>query len=64
MTHAGTRETEFDLKLDIKADEIILKRLREKDSRWTMQRLQKWQACDKYMFPDEALELGLLDEVY
>lgn len=64
MTHAGSRTTAFDLEIDMKADEIILRRMREKDPKWTMNKLQKWQACDKYMFADEAREMGFLDEVY
>lgn len=64
MTHAGTRSTDFDLKVDMNADEIILKRAREKNPLMTMNKLQKWQACDKYMLADEAKQMGFLDEVY
>ena len=64
MTHTGSRTNDFDLKVDMNADEIVLKRMREKNPLMTMNKLQKWQACDKYMLADEAKELGFLDEVY
>ena len=64
MTHAGNRTTAFDLRIDKRADQIVLDRLRVKDTSWTMTKLDKKQSADWYMFPDEALELGLVDEVY
>ena len=63
MTHAGNRETEFDLKIDILADELVLKRMQKVNESFTMAKLQKWQARDKYMLAEEAVSLGLLDWV-
>lgn len=63
MTHAGTRATEFDLEIDVRADKLALGRIQEKDPSWTLNKWQKYQMHDRYMWPDEALEIGVIDEI-
>lgn len=63
MTHAGNRETDFDLKIDLLADEIVLKRMQKIKKDTTMAKLQKWQSMDRYMLAEDAVTLGLLDWV-
>jgi ATP-dependent Clp protease, protease subunit len=63
MTHAGTRTTKFDFDIDLRADQLSLTRLQERDPSWTMAKWQKYQSFDRYMFPEEALQIGALDEI-
>lgn len=58
MTHRGTRSTEFDVEVDNRADQLIASRMG-----WTKQRLDKFHSHDRYMFAEEAMKLGLIDEV-
>jgi len=45
------------------ADEIILEALREKDPTFSKQKLQSWLSSDKIFTAEQALEVGLVDEI-
>ena len=48
----------FDKKLDERADKFIADRMG-----WTVQKLDKFQSYDRYLFAEEALEINLIDEI-
>ena len=63
MAHGGNRSTEFDLRIDMKADALLLEKMQQVNPALTMTKFQKWQMHDKYLMADEALALGLVDRV-
>lgn len=64
MIHHGEgSKTQFDKEQDKKCIEILLSRIREKHPNYTETKLDKLLLKDTYLFPEEALELGLIDEV-
>lgn len=58
MVHRGSRADKFDKDSDERADTIIAERMG-----WTRKKLDNFQDYDNYFFPEEALELKLIDEV-
>ncbi len=58
MIHRGTRNDVFDKRLDERADKVIADRMG-----WTLAKLDKFQSYDRYLFAEEALEIGLIDEI-
>jgi ATP-dependent Clp protease protease subunit len=63
MTHQGNRESDFELSIDMDADQIALTRMQAVNPAFSMAKFQKWQAVDRYLRAAEALKLGLIDEV-
>jgi ATP-dependent protease ClpP protease subunit len=64
MIHHGEGEkTQFDKELDNKCVDILLNRIREKNPDYTKKQLDKLLLKDTYMWGEEALKLGLIDEV-
>ncbi len=64
MIHHGEgSKTAFDKEQDEKCSEILLSRIREKHPNYSEQKLDKLLLKDSYMWPQQALELGLIDEV-
>lgn len=64
MIHHGQgRKDAFEKEQDRRCSELLLKRIREKHPNYTEARLDKLLLKDTYLFPEEALELGLIDEV-
>jgi ATP-dependent Clp protease, protease subunit len=53
----------FDQERDKICEEILLTRIRQKDPSFSLRKLQKMLATDTIMWPQQALELGLIDEV-
>jgi ATP-dependent Clp protease protease subunit len=58
----------FTEKHDARIDEIMLARINERNEEtgrepWTMTRWRNYDTWDKYLFPLEAIELGLLDAI-
>lgn len=53
----------FDQERDKLCEEILLRRMRQKDPSITLRKLQKMLATDTILWPHQALELGLIDEV-
>jgi|LakMenE18May11ns_1017448.scaffolds.fasta_scaffold9898370_5 ATP-dependent Clp protease protease subunit len=58
MIHRGVRNDMFDKRLDERADKFIADRMG-----WTVQKLDKFQSYDRYLFAEEALEINLIDEI-
>lgn len=64
MIHHGEgSKTAFDRQQDDTCVDILLDRIREKHPTYSRQKLDKQLLKDWYMIPEEALELGLIDEV-
>jgi ATP-dependent Clp protease protease subunit len=64
MIHHGSGDkTQFDKEMDQKCFDILLKRIREKKPDYTAKQLDKLLLKDTYLWPEQALELGLIDEV-
>lgn len=61
--HGNGNKTTFDREMDDKCVDILLDRIREKHPEYTRQKLDKLLLKDSYMWPEQALELGLIDEV-
>jgi ATP-dependent Clp protease, protease subunit len=53
----------FDQERDKLCEEILLRRMREKDPSISLRKLQKMLATDTILWPQQALELGLIDEI-
>lgn len=64
MSHMGSRPDPFSLKLDMRADKLMMGRMKEKDPKYTMTKFQAWQNHDRYLFADEAIKLGIADRLY
>lgn len=54
---------EFNKKLDLKIQKILLDKIRQKNPDFTVSKLEKLMAFDAILFPEEALELGLIDSI-
>lgn len=64
MIHDGSgRKDKFTKKQDIFMRKILLDRIREKHPQYPVSKLQRFLDTDTYFSADEALELGLIDEV-
>lgn len=63
------RFLKFSRRHDDKLDQIMLDRVNEhmretEQQQWTMTQWRNRDTWDRWMFPDEAISIGLLDEVY
>lgn len=58
----GTKD-ELDKQIDEVCIDIMLSRMREKKPKFSRTQLDKMLLKDTYLWPHEALELGLIDEV-
>lgn len=64
MIHHGSGDkTEFDREFDDKCTQILLNRIREKNPTFSEKQLDRMLLKDTYLFPEEALKLGLVDEI-
>lgn len=64
MIHHGEgRKTAFDKEVDKRCTEILLDKIREKNPDFSESKLDKILLKDTYLWPEQALELGLIDEV-
>lgn len=64
MIHYGQGSyTQFDKQCDKRLFEILLDRIREKNPDFSSARLNKMLLKDTYLWAEEALELGLIDEI-
>lgn len=64
MIHHGEgTKTQFDKEQDNICMDILLERIREKHPDFTKQKLDRMLLKDTYLWPQQALELGLIDEV-
>lgn len=64
MIHHGEgNKTEFERKMDTKCMDILLAKIHEKKPEFTRKQLDKMLLKDTYLWAEEALELGLIDEV-
>lgn len=58
----GTKD-KFNLEQDALCNTILLNRIREKHPKFPASKLEKMLLTDTYLWPHQALELGLIDEV-
>lgn len=64
MIHYGEGPyTDFDKQCDVRLFDILFNRIREKNPEFTRSRLDKLLLKDTYMWPEEALDMGLIDEI-
>lgn len=64
MIHDGEGEkSRFFREMDVRCRDILLARIREKHPRYQAVSLQKLLDTDTYMWPEQALELGLIDAI-
>lgn len=64
MIHHGSGDkTQFDKEMDEKCVDILLDRIREKQPEYSRKQLDKLLLKDTYLWPEEALKLGLIDEI-
>jgi ATP-dependent Clp protease protease subunit len=61
--HGESDKTEFDRQMDDRCVAILLDRIREKHPEYPKHKLDKLLLKDTYLWPEEALDLGLIDEV-
>lgn len=61
--HGAGRKDAFEREQDKRCTDILLSRIREKHPGFTEAKLDKLLLKDTYLFPEEALELGLIDEI-
>lgn len=61
--HGDGPRDKFSKEQDRKCIEILLERIREKHPGYSEAKLDKLLLKDTYMWPEEALELGLIDEI-
>ena len=54
---------EFHRKLEEWIETVYLKRIKEKKKRFTRNQMKSMLQFDKYIYPDEALDLGLIDTI-
>ena len=57
------RKIEFQGELDIKCDNILLARMKEKKKSMTLKKVQSLTEHDWYMGPKEAIKMGLADSI-
>lgn len=64
MIHHGSGDkTTFDREMDEKCVDILLDRIKEKHPDFSKKQLDKMLLKDSYMWPEDALKLGLIDEI-
>lgn len=64
MIHHGSGDkTQFDKEMDNKCMDILLEKMREKNPEFSRKQLDKMLLKDTFLWPEEALSLGLIDEV-
>jgi ATP-dependent Clp endopeptidase proteolytic subunit ClpP len=64
MIHHGSGDkTQFDRELDDRCVDILLDRIHEKQPDFTRKQLDKMLLKDSFLWPEEALKLGLVDEI-
>lgn len=62
MIHDGEgTKSGFAKEQDLRCRNILLDKIKEKHPKFSSKRLQEMLDTDYYMFPEEALELGLID---
>lgn len=61
--HGESAKTEFDKQMDERCVNILLERIRQKHPDFTRAKLEKMLLKDTYFWSNEALEIGLIDEV-
>lgn len=64
MIHHGEgKKTAFDREVDKRCTDILLKKIRMKHPEFTESKLDKLLLKDTNLWPEQALELGLIDEI-
>jgi hypothetical protein len=64
MIHHGEgAKTVFDKEVDKRCTQILLERIREKNPNFSEQKLDRMLLKDSNLWPEEALELGLVDGI-
>jgi len=64
MIHHGSGDkTQFDKELDDKCVDILLDKIREKNPDFSRKQLDKMLLKDTYLWGEQALALGLIDEI-